>query len=259
MSTKFLFVSYSGLLLIGKNSMYSVYILLCADKTLYIGSTNNLEKRIHSHNNLKSGAHYTKIRRPVILKYSELNMTYAEARKREAELKRLTREEKLSLIKTIKTSRHTHIQAKDLTKVAPRSPKERIGGFAILARAIDKGRATLAGTNGEYNFDCPLDNKLFSFKGVKGEAFKAYLAEGHTDEEMVAWLKENGSPKTDAEIKAWSDAFKTDYSYANDPAKKDWFHPECERLGLDPMKTTLFDYLDVDDKSLSEKGETCPV
>lgn len=78
--------------------MYFVYILECTDKTLYVGSTNDLEKRLHSHNNLKSGAHYTKIRRPVILKYSEKTRTYAKARKREAELKRWSRTQKFELI-----------------------------------------------------------------------------------------------------------------------------------------------------------------
>ncbi len=78
--------------------MYFIYILQCADKTLYVGSTNNLEKRLHAHNNLKSGAHYTKIRRPVILKYSEKVKTYAKARKREAELKGWRREKKTQLI-----------------------------------------------------------------------------------------------------------------------------------------------------------------
>lgn len=70
----------------------------CADKTLYIGSTNNLEKRLYTHNNLKSGAHYTKIRRPVVLKYFEKVKTYSGVRKRESELKRLTRNEKMELI-----------------------------------------------------------------------------------------------------------------------------------------------------------------
>lgn len=79
--------------------MFFVYILECADKTLYIGSTNDLEKRLHQHNNSKSGAHYTKIRRPVVLKYSEKLKTYADARKREGELKRLTRTQKMALIK----------------------------------------------------------------------------------------------------------------------------------------------------------------
>jgi putative endonuclease len=78
--------------------LYFAYILECADGSLYAGSTNDLEKRLHKHNNLKSGAHYTKIRRPVILKYSETVSTFAEARAREAEIKRMNREEKLALI-----------------------------------------------------------------------------------------------------------------------------------------------------------------
>ena len=77
---------------------YHVYILECADKTLYVGSTNNLDKRLREHNTSKNGAHYTKIRRPVILKYSENGLTFKDARKREAEIKRLTRVEKLRII-----------------------------------------------------------------------------------------------------------------------------------------------------------------
>ena len=79
---------------------YFVYILECADKTLYVGSTNNLEKRLKEHNNLKCGAHYTKIRRPVELKYSETFDNFSSARKREAEIKSWKREEKLKLIST---------------------------------------------------------------------------------------------------------------------------------------------------------------
>jgi hypothetical protein len=92
--------------------------------------------------------------------------------------------------------------AKDLSKVAPRSPNVIIGGFAIIARTIDKCRAAIAGTVGEYHFDCPLDNQLFGFKGIKGSDFKAYVAEvgGHTDDEILAWVTSHGQPKTDAEI-----------------------------------------------------------
>ena len=81
--------------------MWNVYILKCADDTLYVGSTNKLEKRLHEHNNLQSGAHYTKIRRPVVLVYSEELQTYADVRKREGELKQLTRVEKLKLMKQV--------------------------------------------------------------------------------------------------------------------------------------------------------------
>ncbi len=74
------------------------YILECADKTLYVGCTNDLEKRLKQHNGAKAGAHYTKIRRPVVLKYSEIFRTLAQARAREAAIKRLSREKKLKLI-----------------------------------------------------------------------------------------------------------------------------------------------------------------
>lgn len=78
--------------------MYFTYILECADKTLYVGATNNLEKRLVQHNNSKSGAHYTKIRRPVVLKYKEEFETLKESRSREAELKRWSRSKKMALL-----------------------------------------------------------------------------------------------------------------------------------------------------------------
>ena len=79
--------------------MYYVYILECADKTLYTGYTTDLRKRVKNHNESKVGAKYTKARRPVALKYSEKLPTLSEALKREFEIKKLTRKEKLDLIK----------------------------------------------------------------------------------------------------------------------------------------------------------------
>jgi putative endonuclease len=78
--------------------MFYAYILKCNDGSLYAGCTNNLEKRVHEHNHAKSGAHYTKIRRPVVLVHSERFRTLAKARAREAEIKRMTREEKEAFI-----------------------------------------------------------------------------------------------------------------------------------------------------------------
>lgn len=78
---------------------FCVYILECSDKTLYVGCTNNLERRISEHNNSKSGAHYTKIRRPVKLLYSETFSTLKKARQREAEIKGWARTKKMALIK----------------------------------------------------------------------------------------------------------------------------------------------------------------
>lgn len=78
--------------------MYFTYILQCADNTLYVGCTNNIEKRLREHNHSKKGAHYTKIRRPVVLLYQETYTNLSDARHREAEIKRMKREEKLGLI-----------------------------------------------------------------------------------------------------------------------------------------------------------------
>ncbi len=75
-----------------------VYLLRCKDGSLYAGSTKDLEKRLHAHNHLKSGAKYTRARRPVELVYSERCLSLSEARAREAEIKRLTRQEKLDLL-----------------------------------------------------------------------------------------------------------------------------------------------------------------
>ncbi len=78
---------------------YFVYIVECADKTYYVGCTNNIDKRLKQHNQSKWGAHYTKIRRPVILKYSAQFETLLEARRREKEIKGWRREKKESLWK----------------------------------------------------------------------------------------------------------------------------------------------------------------
>ncbi len=77
---------------------YYVYILECKDKTLYTGSTNDLEKRVFAHNNSKTGAKYTKARRPVVLKYFERFQTKSQAMKREYAVKKLLRGEKIELM-----------------------------------------------------------------------------------------------------------------------------------------------------------------
>lgn len=77
--------------------MYHVYILECRDGTLYVGSTNDIDKRLGVHNAGK-GAKYTRGRTPVTLQYSESFTTKGEALKREAELKRLSRTQKLKLL-----------------------------------------------------------------------------------------------------------------------------------------------------------------
>lgn len=136
---------------------------------------------------------------------------------------------------------------KDLTREAPRSPRIRVGGYAILGRTIDKCRALVGGNIGDYHFDCPLDNMLFGFKGVKGDDFKAQIENGAGDQEMIEWLNRSGRKKTATEIDHWSDEVTSNNPY-NDPEKRDWFVEQVKPYGLDPAKTTLFEWLEVDDR-----------
>ena len=138
--------------------------------------------------------------------------------------------------------------AKDLSKQAPTSPRTRTGGYAILSRMTDKGRAATAGTLGDFHFDCPLDKFLFEFKGVNGEDVKKQLDAGLSDEEIATWLDANGQPKTAEEKAAWSDGVEAARPYDN-PEKKDWFVGVCAEAGCNPATSTLFDYLEADDKT----------
>jgi len=137
---------------------------------------------------------------------------------------------------------------KDLSKEPPRSPRTRIGGYAILARMIDKGRSTLQGTAGEYHFACPLDEMLLNFKGVTGDDILKLLKSGSDDQAVAQWLDDNGKAANPTEVSEWSDTIET-YRPHDDAEKRDWFIGECRPLGLDPSRTTLFDYLDADDKA----------
>ena len=104
-------------------------------------------------------------------------------------------------------SQYSLIDAKDLSKEPPRSPRERMGGYVILARMIDKGRAVLNGTPGEYHYNCGLDQMLFGFKGLDHEEVKRLLASGASDDEVLEWVSSHGTPRTRAEIDQFSSSF----------------------------------------------------
>jgi hypothetical protein len=143
---------------------------------------------------------------------------------------------------------NTLITDRDLTKQAPHSPRERIAGFAIASRTIDKCRASLVGKLGEYHYDCPLDNMLFSFKGINGGQFKTAVQSAKNYEDVGTWLQANGIAKTPVEIKAWSDETEAG-SMMKNPEKRAFFIENCTKLGLNPEKSTTFDWLEADDRA----------
>src|SRR5581483_7090840 len=94
----------------------------------------------------------------------------------------------------------------DLTQRPPRSPRVRLGGFVILPRMVDTGRAVLAGKHGEYKYACPLDQRFLTFAGIDPEALKRELAAGKGDGEILSWIETSSKTKpSPSEIAWWSD------------------------------------------------------
>ncbi|MDE0827501.1 MAG: DUF5069 domain-containing protein, partial [Akkermansiaceae bacterium] len=95
--------------------------------------------------------------------------------------------------------------APDLANGAyPRSPRTVLDGYVVAARTLDKCRAVLAGTNGEYHFDCPLDNFFLGFVGITADDFKAFVATGADDEAVGTWINENATSREPREIIQWN-------------------------------------------------------
>jgi hypothetical protein len=93
----------------------------------------------------------------------------------------------------------------NLTQRPPRSPRTRLGGYAILPRMLDKCRAEIAGTAGEYHYACPVDERLLTFAGLDADAVKAEVAKGGGDGAILAWILEHRrNQHTPAEIEEWS-------------------------------------------------------
>ena len=139
------------------------------------------------------------------------------------------------------------IQATDLTKRPPRSARVRLGGFTILPRMLDKGRAELVGKNGEYTYACPLDQRFLEFAGIDPKALKKQLAAGKGDGEILQWITAHSKAKpSDAEIAMWS--MLSEQRTPSDVESREYFNglhnktaPKREDI------STWFDLLDVDD------------
>jgi hypothetical protein len=93
----------------------------------------------------------------------------------------------------------------DLTQRPPRSFRVRLGNYVVLARMLDKGRATLAKKNGEYVYNSPTDQRLVQFLGFDPDALLKELATGKSDGEILKWVQANSkTPRSPWEIEAWS-------------------------------------------------------
>lgn len=113
---------------------------------------------------------------------------------------------------------------------------------------LDKCRAELAGQNGEYHYNCPIDQRFLQFTGIDPEAMKAEVAKGLGDGEVLAWVTANAPHKhCDVEIAQWS-AFR-DAAVPSDNESREFFNEQIAKAGGAAREDigTWFDYLDLDD------------
>jgi len=136
-------------------------------------------------------------------------------------------------------------QSPDLTQHPPRSPRVRLGGYVHLPRLLDKARAFAAGKNGEYFFNCPLDQSFFEFTGIDHEQLLAEVKHGRSDTEMLAWVNAH-TKRALFEVLAWSQLRETNapgdagaHAWAAEMIKA--HAPERDDL------RTYFDLLDFED------------
>lgn len=135
----------------------------------------------------------------------------------------------------------------DLTKRPPRSPRVRLGGYVILPRMLDKGRAAVAGKLGEFKYACPLDQRFLTFVGIDPEALKKQLAAGKSDGEILQWIDAKSTNKPSVgEILAWSMA--QEQRGPADVDSRDYFNELHKTIALKREDiSTWFDLLDLDD------------
>ncbi|HTL68253.1 MAG TPA: DUF5069 domain-containing protein [Lacunisphaera sp.] len=140
-----------------------------------------------------------------------------------------------------------NLSAPDLTRHPPRSPRVRLGGFVQLPRLIDKARAVAAGKQGDFHYNCPIDQRFLAFTGLDPDALFAEIKAGKSDSDILAYVMANSKPKRHpAEIASWSTWFEQltptppdTRAFFNDIHRKNAAHRDDI--------ATWFDWLDLDD------------
>lgn len=135
----------------------------------------------------------------------------------------------------------------DLTQRPPRSPRVRIGGYVILARTLDKGRAIACGKNGAFKFGCGMDSRFLEFVGVTADEVMTQIKAGKGDAEILEWIDANGRHKRSSlDIRIWSEMEEA--RVPSDLESREFFHSYHKETA--PQRkdvSTWFDLLDLDD------------
>ncbi|MEO7412894.1 MAG: DUF5069 domain-containing protein [Opitutaceae bacterium] len=145
------------------------------------------------------------------------------------------------------SSATVNLSAPNLTRFPPRSPRCQLGGFAHLPRLIDKARAFAAGVNGDYHYNCPIDQRFFVFTGINPDAFLAEVKAEKSDGELLVYVMGSLQPKRHpSEISGWSRWFE---QLTPTPPDTRAFFNDVHRKNAPKRDdiATWFDWLDLDD------------
>ena len=124
-------------------------------------------------------------------------------------------------------------------------------GYVHLARMIDKCRAVLAGTEGEYIYPCPMDDRLMEFAGITADQFTASVNANPSDEAVTSWFTQTAKAHSPTELDAWNRMMLT--RGPSTPKKQAYFNTLRDKI--DPSRTDLTTWADLQDL---EEGRTVP-
>lgn len=139
----------------------------------------------------------------------------------------------------------------DLRTSFPRSMRVKLESYVHLARMIDKCRAVLAGTEGEYIYPCPMDDRLLEFVGITSDQFTAAVKTNPTDEGVATWFRQTAKPHQTAELDEWNE--KLLLRGPGSPESLEKF--KKYRDAVDPSRTDLTAWSDLQDL---EEGRVVP-
>jgi hypothetical protein len=129
--------------------------------------------------------------------------------------------------------------------------RESLAGYVHLARMIDKCRAVLAGTEGEYIYPCPMDERLMEFAGITSEQFTAAVRANLTDEGVAAWFRQTATPRRPDELADWNEKLLRRGPSSPESAEKF----KKYRDAIDPSRTDITAWSDLQDL---EEGRPVP-
>ena len=139
----------------------------------------------------------------------------------------------------------------DLRRSFPRSMRSKMKGYVHLARMIDKCRAVLAGTEGEYIYPCPMDFRLTEFAGITDDQFTAAVKTNSSDEAVAKWFTQTANAHPPAELETWNQMMLN--RGPSTPEKQEYFNNL--RDAVDPSRTDLTSWADLQDL---EEGRAVP-